>query len=61
VEITGQAVDLVTGDMPAILMIPCGKTANAACDAEAQGDVRVQLSQHHRDVIRRNLQRFGRP
>ena len=59
-EITGQAVDLVTGDMPAILMIPCSETANAACHAEAQGDVRVQLSQHHRDVIRRNLQRFGR-
>jgi hypothetical protein len=58
-EITGQAVDLVTGDMPAILMIPCSETTNAACQAEAQGDVRVQLSQHQRDVIRRNLQRFG--
>jgi probable HAF family extracellular repeat protein len=58
-EITGQAVDRVTGDMPAILMIPCSESTNAACQAEAQGDVRVQLSQHQRDVIRRNLQRFG--
>jgi probable HAF family extracellular repeat protein len=60
-EITGQAVDLhsTTGDMPAILMIPCSETTNADCQAEAQGDVRVQLSQHQRDVIRRNLQRFG--
>jgi probable HAF family extracellular repeat protein len=58
-EITGQAVDLVTGEMPAILMIPCSETTDAACQAEAQGDVRVQLSLHQRDVIRRNLQRFG--
>ena len=58
-EITGQAVDLVTGDMPAILMIPCSEATNAGCQAEAQGDVRVQLSQHQRDVIRRNLHRFG--
>jgi probable HAF family extracellular repeat protein len=61
-EITGQAVDLAPGDMgdmPAILMIPCSETTNAGCQAEAQGDVRVQLSQHQRDVIRRNLQRFG--
>jgi hypothetical protein len=59
-EITGQAADLATGvDMPAILMIPCSETTIAACQAEAQGDVRVQLSQHQRDVIRRNLQRFG--
>ena len=58
-EITGQAVDLVTGDMPAILMIPCSEATNAGCQAEAQGDVRVQLSQHQRDVIRRSLQRFG--
>jgi hypothetical protein len=58
-EITGQAVDLVTGDMPAILMIPCSETTNAACQAEAQGDVRIQLSQHQRDVIRRNRHRAG--
>jgi probable HAF family extracellular repeat protein len=60
-EITGQAVDRdsTTGEMPAILMIPCSETTNAACQAEAQGDVRVQLSPHQRDVIRRNLQRFG--
>jgi hypothetical protein len=29
--------------MPAILMIPCSETVDAAYEAEAQGDVRVEL------------------
>ena len=58
-EISGDAIDLVTGNMVAIRLIPCKGTNEADCNVEAQGDVRVELSQHQRDAIRRKLLGFA--
>jgi len=58
-EISGDAIDLVTGNMVAIRLIPCKGTNEADHNVEPQGDVRVELSQEYRDAIRRKLQGFG--
>ena len=51
-DITGQAFDPVTGEMPAIEMIPCTRSDDPECKSEARGKVRVSLPQSLRDALK---------
>jgi len=51
-EITGQAYDPVTGEMPAIELIPCTQTDDPECGAERRVSVPVTLPQEVRDTLR---------
>lgn len=51
-DITGQAFDPLTGEMPAIELIPCSQTDDPACTSEARGTIRVSLPQRVRDTLR---------
>lgn len=51
-EITGQAFDPLTGEMPAIELIPCTQTEDPACMSEARESARVALPQNVRDAIK---------
>jgi probable HAF family extracellular repeat protein len=50
-DITGQAFDPITGEMPAIELIPCAKIDNPECESEARASVRVALPQNVRDAL----------
>ncbi|HET9306149.1 MAG TPA: hypothetical protein VFO46_09000 [Candidatus Sulfotelmatobacter sp.] len=58
-DITGQAFDPLTGDMPAIELIPCNKKGDEpACTSEARGSFRVSLPQNIRDALKAKRPRF---
>lgn len=51
-DITGQAFDPVTGEMPAIELIPCTQAHHAACNSMARETVRVALPQNVREALK---------
>jgi probable HAF family extracellular repeat protein len=51
-DITGQAFDPLTGEMPAIELIPCTEVDDPACRSEARGSVPVSLPQSVRDTLK---------
>jgi probable HAF family extracellular repeat protein len=51
-DITGQAFDPVTGEMPAIELIPCSRANCAECDSAARKSVRFTLPQEVRDALK---------
>jgi probable HAF family extracellular repeat protein len=57
-DITGQAFDPLTGETPAIELIPCTKTDDPACRSEARGSFRVSLPQSVRDALKAKRLRF---
>jgi probable HAF family extracellular repeat protein len=57
-EITGQAFDPLTGEMPAIEMIPCTQTDDPSCKSSARENVRVALPQYVRDALRQKRLHF---
>jgi probable HAF family extracellular repeat protein len=57
-DITGQAFDPVTGEMPAIEMIPCTQVNDPECRSRARKDVRVALPQNVRDALQRRNRRL---
>ena len=57
-KITGQGFDPLTGEMPAIELIPCTRTDDPACESDARGEVRVSLPQNVRDALRAKRLRF---
>ena len=57
-DITGQGFDPVTGEIPAIELIPCTQTDDPACKSEARGSVRVSLPQSVRDALKAKRLRF---
>lgn len=56
-EITGQAFDPLTGEMPAIELIPCARTDDPTCKSEARRSLTVFLPQNVRDALR--MKRLG--
>jgi probable HAF family extracellular repeat protein len=57
-EITGQAFDPLTGEMPAIEMIPCTQTDDPSCKSNAGENVRVALPQNVRDALQQKRLHF---
>jgi len=57
-DITGQAFDPLTGETPAIELIPCAKIDDPECESEARGSVRVALPQNVRDALKAKRLRF---
>lgn len=57
-EITGQAFDPLTGEMPAIEMIPCALADDPGCRSKAQENVRVALPQNVRDALQKERLHF---
>ena len=51
-DITGQAFDPLTGEMPAIELIPCSRANSAECNSPARESFRVTLPQRVRDAIK---------
>lgn len=50
-EITGQAFDPLTGEMPAIELIPCTQADDPACKSDARGSFPVSLPKSVRDAL----------
>lgn len=59
-DITGQAFDPVTGEMPAIELIPCTRVHDAGCSSASRGNVRVALPQNVRDALQEKRLHFRR-
>ncbi len=57
-EITGQAFDPLTGETPAIELIPCDKTDNPSCRCAGREGFQVSLPQNVRDAIKAKRLRF---
>jgi probable HAF family extracellular repeat protein len=57
-KITGQAFDPLTGEMPAIEMIPCTLADDPGCKSEAQGNVRIDLPQYVRNALQKRRLHF---
>jgi probable HAF family extracellular repeat protein len=57
-DITGQAFDPVTGEMPAVELIPCAQTEDLGCRSLGRGSVRVALPQNVRDALKAKRLRF---
>jgi probable HAF family extracellular repeat protein len=57
-DITGQAFDPVTGEMPAIELIPCRQADDAACGSRARESVQIDLPQNVRDALRKKRLHF---
>jgi len=57
-HITGQAFDPLTGETPAIELIPCTQTDDPACKSEARESVRVSLPESVRDALKARRLRF---
>jgi len=51
-DITGQAFDPLTGEMPAIELIPCSRGNSAECNSPARQSVRITLPQNVRDTLK---------
>jgi len=52
-EITGQAFDPLTGEMPAIELIPCTRPDDAECGSERRVSATVTLPQTVRDALQK--------
>lgn len=59
-EITGQAYDPVTGEMPAIELIPCAGTDDPECRSDRRVSEPVTLPQNVRDTLQKKRLHFGR-
>jgi probable HAF family extracellular repeat protein len=59
-EITGQAYDPVTGEMPAIELIPCAQTDDLECPSKARESAPVSLPQKVRDWLQKKRLHFRR-
>lgn len=59
-DITGQAFDPLTGEMPAIELIPCTQAYDPECKSEARTSVRVSLPRSVRDALKAQRLRFKR-
>lgn len=57
-DITGQAFDPVTGEMPAIELIPCARADDPECRSEARASFRGALPQNVRDALKAKRLRF---
>jgi probable HAF family extracellular repeat protein len=51
-DITGQAFDPLTGEMPAIELIPCSRANSDECKSTARESVRITLPQNVRDALK---------
>lgn len=59
-EITGQAYDSVTGEMPAIELIPCTGTDDPECRSERRVSATITLPQNVRDALQKRRLHFRR-
>jgi len=59
-EITGQAFDPLTGEMPAIEMIPCTIADDPGCRSKVQENLQVVLPQNVRDALLKRRLHFGK-
>ena len=59
-DITGQAYDPVTGEMPAIELIPCARTDAPECRSNARESAPVSLPQNVREVLQERRKHFRR-
>ncbi len=57
-DISGQAFDPVTGEMPAIELVPCPQMDDPECNSEARGSVHVALPQNVRAALKAKRLRF---
>jgi probable HAF family extracellular repeat protein len=57
-DITGQAFDPVTGEMPAIELIPCSHANSTECNSTARASVHITLPQNVRDALKAKRRRF---
>jgi hypothetical protein len=51
-DITGQAFDPLTGEMPGVELIPCSRANSAECNSTARESVHIILPQNVRDALR---------
>ena len=59
-HITGQAFDPLTGEMPAIELVPCNQSEDPECKSEARESVHASLPQNVRDALKARRLRFGK-
>jgi probable HAF family extracellular repeat protein len=59
-KITGQAFDPLTGDMPAIELVPCVQSENLDCSSRARASTTVTLPQNVRDALQKRRLHFRR-
>ena len=57
-DITGQAYDMLTGDMPAIEMIPCSRTDDSEYQFQTRESAPMSLPQNVRDALQKKRLHF---
>jgi probable HAF family extracellular repeat protein len=57
-DITGQAFDPLTGEMPAIELIPCTETDDPLCRSKARANILVALPQNVRNALQKKRLHF---
>jgi probable HAF family extracellular repeat protein len=57
-NITGQAYDPVTGEMPAIEMIPCTQAESSECESKPRTSATITLPQRVRDALEKRRLHF---
>ena len=57
-DITGQAYDPVTGEMPAIEMIPCTQAESSECESKPRTSATITLPQRVRDALEKRRLHF---
>jgi probable HAF family extracellular repeat protein len=57
-NITGQAYDPVTGEMPAIEMIPCAQAESSECESKPRTSATITLPQRVRDALKERRLHF---